>query len=116
MLIGQKNIGISDILFTRWTDARQVAAAKAALTATAILNPQEKTDKNIIPIAQGIVDKVVSGVIVTVYRSEDALVSKAGVITYSSTAKTGNVTFELSKNRASATQVMTVIIPAGSAL
>jgi Endopolygalacturonase len=94
------------------TDATDIETAKAALADAAILNPVEGTDTNVIKMAQAIVNGVSSGVVVTVYNSSNRAVSKSGAITYSSSLKKGNVTFKLTKNRAAATQSMSVVVPA----
>jgi len=94
------------------TESTEVGAAQEALAEAGTLNPVEGTDTNVIAMAQTIVNGVSSGVVVTVYSSSNTAVSKSGAITYSSLLKTGNVTFELTKNSSTATQSMSVIVPA----
>ncbi|MEQ8235494.1 MAG: glycosyl hydrolase family 28-related protein, partial [Syntrophomonadaceae bacterium] len=94
------------------SDADLVASAKTALAAAGTLKPVEGTNTSVVTMAQNIVNAAVSGVTVTVANSANAQVSSAGAITYGSTAVTGNVTFNLTKGSASASQVLSVAVPA----
>ncbi len=94
------------------TDQEAVTAAQEALMDSGILKPVEGTDACVVDMAQDIVDDAVDGVIVSVSRSDNAQVSSSGVITYGSSAVTGGVTFKLVKNITSATQAVTVAVPA----
>lgn len=96
------------------TDSEQVAAAKAALSSAGTLKPVQGQDTSVVTMAQSIVNKVSSGVTVKATASTNPQVSSSGVVTYSSTAKTGNITFSLGKNSASATLVMPVTVAAGT--
>ncbi|MGE5474412.1 MAG: glycosyl hydrolase family 28-related protein [Ignavibacteriales bacterium] len=92
-------------------DTETVAKAKAAL-AEVTLNPVEGTNTNIISMAQDIIDKAVPGVTVTISTCTNSQIAFDGTIIYGDSTVTGNVTFILSKNKASATQTISVIVPA----
>ena len=94
------------------TDAKEIAAAKTALADSETLNPVEGIDFNIIPIAQAIVDKVSSGVIVTINASDNPQVGVDGAVTFGDKAGTGNVTFTLTKSDTLDIQSLSVIVPA----
>jgi len=93
-------------------DAQAVAAAQAALTAAGTFKPVEGKDSNLVTMAQAIVDKSVSGIQISIISSANSNVSSTGSITYGSTANSGNVTLKLSKNSTSASQVVSITVPA----
>ncbi|MGI6436203.1 MAG: glycosyl hydrolase family 28-related protein [Syntrophomonadaceae bacterium] len=93
-------------------DAVEVAAAKAALANTASLKAVEGKDTNAATMAQSIVNAASSGVTVQVISSSNPQVAVDGAITYGNTAVTGNVTLKLTKNNASDTQAIALIVPA----
>lgn len=93
-------------------DAESVNAAKAALTAAGIIKPVEMQDADLTTIIQSIVTTAASGVQASVRASANSQVSSTGVITYGSSAVTGIVTINLTKNQASTTVEVEVTVPA----
>jgi Endopolygalacturonase len=92
-------------------DTKQVTIAKSTLAKAAYLNPVEGTDVNVVTMAQMIVNKTVSGVVVKIVSSSNSQVAVNGTITYGNQAVTGKVIFSLSKGKATNTQQMTVVVP-----
>ncbi len=93
-------------------DAKDIAIAKAVLVEAEKLTPVEGTDANIIVMAQKIVDTVSNGVKVTLTASDNPQVAANGDITFGAEAVTGSVTFALTKNNASDSQSMVVVVVA----
>jgi len=94
------------------TDAQQVSAAQAALATLRNLRPFEGTDSNVVTMAQAVVNKASTGVTVTLASTANAQVSAAGAVTFGSQPVIGNVTFKLTKNSASVTQAVSVVVTA----
>ncbi|NMC27389.1 MAG: hypothetical protein GYA42_04500 [Syntrophomonadaceae bacterium] len=94
------------------TDAQQVSAAQAALAALRNLRPFEGTDSNVVAMAQAVVNKASTGVTVTLASTANSQVSATGAVTYGSQPVIGDVTFKLTKNSASATQSVSVVVTA----
>lgn len=94
------------------SDAQTVENAKALLTPTA-LNPVEGADTNIVTKAQAIVDAAYDGVTVTLDSSSNTqIAASGGAITYGAAIVTGDVTFHLAKNSATATKTVSITVPA----
>jgi len=93
-------------------DVAEVAKAKAALPPE--LSPVYGTDTNVIIMAQAIVNANSSGVTVTMGSSDNQrVIYLNGNILYSpnSPQMSGNVIFALTKNSASDTKVVSVVVP-----
>ncbi len=96
------------------SDAQTVENAKALLTPTA-LNPVEGVDTNIATKAQAVVDASYDWVTVTLDSSSNTqIAASGGAITYGNTIVTGDVTFHLAKNSATATKTVSITVPARS--
>lgn len=89
-----------------------VAAAKEALADAGTLHPVEGEDTNMNAMAQDIINQAAAGVTVKVYKSYNQGVSRTGAITYNTNSSKGNVTFKLTKDTATATISVPVVVPA----
>ncbi|MDP3057336.1 MAG: Ig-like domain-containing protein [bacterium] len=93
------------------TDAENVAAAQAAVTALAQpWSPIYNNNRNIITDLQAIVDAVSTGVTVTIKTTNNSQISIDGAIAYPGVAVTGNVIFTLTKGTEIVDQTISVII------
>lgn len=93
-------------------DSQMVAAAKAALSSAGTLRPVNGVDKNIVALAQEIVDRESDGVTVKLTRTESPYISSTGAITYSAAWNSTNwLVLSLTKNKAKASQGLNVVIP-----
>lgn len=92
-------------------DSKAVAVAKSALSKSRVLYPVEGKDVNVVQMAQAIVNKAVSGVMVKLSSSANSQVQTNGLITYGTQAVTGNVVFMLSKAKTLAYLSITVNVP-----
>jgi len=92
-------------------DEEDVVAAQAAvdeMDSSGTWTAQEGVDTNIIDSVQAVVS---SGVTVTISMTANSQVASNGDITYGSSEVTGDVTFTLTKNSATAEQTISVTVP-----
>jgi len=96
---------------TNMSDEQKVQVAKAALDGKT-LDMKEGIDSTVLPMAQSMVDAVVSGVTVSMNVSDNINVASDGTITYGSSKVTGNVTYTLTLNDYTQDVTASVVVPA----
>jgi hypothetical protein len=88
-----------------------INTAKTALSSVT-LSLKEGTDTNIVPVAQSIVNSVITGATVNIISSSNSQISSNGNISYGSSAVQNSVTFSITKGSVTSSQNVIAAVPA----